>query len=172
MKKIFLIIFFSLIQINFVSAVSEISFIDMDKLLSTSKPGQSILKQLKEINNKNLKDFQNQETTLKESEKKLISQKNIISVEDFDAKLNKLRIEFSKYNKNKTKKLNELKQLRIDNTNKFLEQLNPILINYSKKNSISLILQKKNLIIGKSELDITDEVLKEVNRDMSEFKIK
>tara|TARA_B100000787_G_C16144593_1_gene273592 strand:+ start:168 stop:686 length:519 start_codon:yes stop_codon:yes gene_type:complete len=172
MKKIFLIIFFSLIQINFVSAVSEISFIDMDKLLSTSKPGQSILKQLKEINNQNLKDFQNQETTLKESEKKLISQKNIISVEDFDAKLNKLRIEFSKYNKNKTKKLNELKQLRIDNTNKFLEQLNPILINYSKKNSISLILQKKNLIIGKSELDITDEVLKEVNRDMSEFKIK
>ena len=172
MKKIFLIIFFSLIQINFVSAVSEISFIDMDKLLSTSKPGQSILKQLKKINNQNLKDFQNQETTLKESEKKLISQKNIISVEDFDAKLNKLRIEFSKYNKNKTKKLNELKQLRIDNTNKFLEQLNPILINYSKKNSISLILQKKNLIIGKSELDITDEVLKEVNRDMSEFKIK
>ena len=72
----------------------------------------------------------------------------------------------------KKKKVNDLKNLRINSTNKFLELLNPILVEYSKKKSISLILQKKSLIIGKSELDITDEVLKEVNINMDVFKIK
>ena len=50
--------------------------------------------------------------------------------------------------------------------------LNPILIEYSEKNSIPLILLKKNLIIGKAEFDITEEILIKVNSDMIEFKIK
>ena len=50
--------------------------------------------------------------------------------------------------------------------------LNPILIEYSEKNSIPLILHKKNLIIGKAEFDITEEILIKVNSDMIEFKIK
>ena len=33
----------------------KIAFIDMDKILSTSKPGSSILKQLTDLNNKNSK---------------------------------------------------------------------------------------------------------------------
>ena len=33
----------------------KIAFIDMDKIISTSKPGSSILKQLTNLNNKNLK---------------------------------------------------------------------------------------------------------------------
>ena len=33
----------------------KIAFIDIDKVISTSKPGSSILKQLTELNNKNFK---------------------------------------------------------------------------------------------------------------------
>ena len=172
MKKLFLIIIFLVIKISLVSANSNIFFIDIDKLLSTSIPGVSILKKLNEINDKNQKDFRKNEKILMEKEQKLISQKNIISTEDFKSKLDKLRLEFNKYNENKKKKTNDLKDLRINSTNKFLELLNPILIEYSKKKSISLILQKKSLIIGKSELDITEEVLKEVNINMDVFKIK
>ena len=172
MKKLFLITILLLIKISLVNANSNISFIDIDKLLSTSKPGVSILKKLNEINDKNLKDFKKNEKILMEKEQKLISQKNIISSEEFKSKLDKLRLEFNEYNENKKKKVNDLKNLRINSTNKFLELLNPILVEYSKKKSISLILQKKSLIIGKSELDITDEVLKEVNINMDVFKIK
>ena len=172
MKKLFLIIIFLVIKISLVSANSNIFFIDIDKLLSTSIPGVSILKKLNEINDKNQKDFRKNEKILMEKEQKLISQKNIISTEDYKSKLDKLRLEFNKYNENKKKKTNDLKDLRINSTNKFLELLNPILIEYSKKKSISLILQKKSLIIGKSELDITEEVLKEVNINMDVFKIK
>ena len=37
---------------------------------------------------------------------------------------------------------------------------------YDKDNNISLILQKKFLVIGKSELDITDKIMKIVNEEI------
>tara|TARA_B100000795_G_C22681518_1_gene391933 strand:+ start:232 stop:750 length:519 start_codon:yes stop_codon:yes gene_type:complete len=171
MRKLFLIITFLLIQINTANANSNISFIDMDKLLSTSKPGQSILKQLNDIRNKDTINFQKQEKILKENEKKLISQKNLVSAEDFESNLNKLRLEINQYNENKRKKIKELQNLKINSTNKFLKLINPILIEYSENNSIPLILQKKSIIAGKSELDITDEIIKKVNSDLKVFRI-
>ena len=47
-----------------------------------------------------------------------------------------------------------------------------LLIKYSDEKSISLILLKKNLIIGKTELDITDEIIKNINTEINDFKIK
>ena len=87
MKKLSLVFVFLLVQIIFVHANSNISFIDIDKILSDSKPGQSILKQLNVENNVILKDFEKEEKKLKDNEKKLISQKKLISTEDFDSKL-------------------------------------------------------------------------------------
>lgn len=35
---------------------------------------------------------------------------------------------------------------------------------YAEENSISFILQKKNIVIGKSDLDITDQILEIFNK--------
>ena len=56
--------------------------------------------------------------------------------------------------------------------NNFLKLINPILTKYSTENEISIILQKKNLIIGKTELDITDKIIIIINDEIKEFKIK
>ena len=53
-----------------------------------------------------------------------------------------------------------------------MKLINEILKEYSDKNSISLILQKKNLIIGKNDLDITDKIIKIVDIEITEFTIK
>tara|TARA_B110000211_G_scaffold225022_1_gene276738 strand:- start:108 stop:263 length:156 start_codon:yes stop_codon:yes gene_type:complete len=50
--------------------------------------------------------------------------------------------------------------------------INPILIKFSNEKKISILLQKKDLIIGKTELDITEEVIKIINTEVKEFKIK
>ena len=49
---------------------------------------------------------------------------------------------------------------------------NPIIIKFSQDKKLSIILQKKNLVIGIAELDITDEIIKIVNIEVKEFKIK
>ena len=171
--KFFLPLFlFSFIICSPAMADQKIVFVDMDRLVSVSKPGSSIFKQLKDINNKNLNFLQNEEKKFKEQEKKLIAQKNIITEDDFRNKVEKLKSEINDYNLDRKKMIEEFNKLKVENTNNLLKQINPILTKYSKENEISIILQKKDLIIGKTELDITDEIIKIINVEIKEFKIK
>ena len=55
---------------------------------------------------------------------------------------------------------------------KVLEVLTPILSNYAKTNSTSLILNKKDVLIGKSSLDITDIILKELDQKIKKIKLE
>ena len=171
--KFFLPLFlFSFIICSPAMTDQKIVFVDMDRLVSVSKPGSSIFKQLKDINNKNLNFLKNEEKKFKEQEKKLIAQKNIITEDDFTNKVEKLKSEINDYNLDRKKMIEEFNKLKVENTNNLLKQINPILTKYSKENEISIILQKKDLIIGKTELDITDEIIKIINVEIKEFKIK
>ena len=173
MKYFLLSIFsLSLLFANTVNSEQNIAFIDMDRVISKSNSGSSILNQLNDINNKNLIFLKKEEKKFKEKEAKLISQKNIISETDFKTKINSLKVEIDKYNQNRNKIITEFQKLKVDNTNKLLKLINPILIKFSNEKKISILLQKKDLIIGKTELDITDEVIKIINTEVKEFKIK
>ena len=96
MKKLLSSIFvFFLFYTNIVFSEQKIAFIDMDKVISTSKVGSSILKQLTELNKKNLKFLNEEEKKFKEKETKLITQKNIISEKDFKNKVQELKSEIN-----------------------------------------------------------------------------
>ena len=173
MKKLLssiLIIF--LFYTNIVFSEQKISFIDMDKVISTSKAGSSILKQLTDLNKKNLKFLNKEEKKFKEKETKLISQKNIITEADFQNKVDVLKSEIKNYNQNRNKIVADFNKLKLDNTNNLLKLINPILIKFSDDKDISIILQKKDVVVARSELDITDDVIKIVNAEVQEFKIK
>ena len=171
--KFFLSLFLFFFIINSpVISEQKILFVDMDRLVSVSKPGSSIFRQLKDINNKNLIFLKNEEKKFKEKEKKLIAQKNIITEADFKNKIDKLKFEINSYNQDRNKMIEEFNKLKVENTNNLLKQINPILTKYSTENEISIILQKKDLIIGKTELDITDEIITIINDEIKEFKIK
>jgi len=172
MKKVVIIFFIYFFQINFVIANTSIAFIDMDKVISLSKPGSSIMSQLNSLSSQNSKKFKSEAKKIKEQETKLISQKNILSEVDFQSNINKLKLEIKNYNDNRDKINNDFNKLRIDSTNKLLKLINPILVSYSNDKSISLILKKRDLVIGKTELDITDEIILIINKDINQFKIQ
>jgi Skp family chaperone for outer membrane proteins len=157
---------------NQVFSEQKIAFIDMDIVISTSKSGSSILKQLTDLNDKNLKFLKDEEKKFQDKETKLISQKNIISEADFQKKIDELKIEIKNYNQNRNKMLSDFNKLKINNTNNLLKLINPILVKFSNDKEIAIILQKKNLVVAKTQLDITDEVIEIVNSKVKEFKIK
>ena len=173
MKIFFLFSFFIFaISLNSVNAEQKIVFVDMDRVVSTSSSGLSIINQLKDLSDKNLTLLNKQKKSFKEKEKKLFSQKNIISETEFANEANQLKKKINELNQNRNKIITDFNKLKIESTNKLLKMINPILIKFSEDNSISFILQKKDLVIGKSELDITDEILKIVNKEVKTFKIK
>ena len=172
MRFFFLLFLFFSIFSSPVISEQKIVFVDMDRLISVSKPGSSIFNQLKDINSKNLNFLKKEEKKFKEKEKKLIAQKNIISESDFKNKIDELKSEIDNYNQNRNEMIKKFNKLKVENTNNILKLITPILAKYSTENEISIILQKKDLIIGKTELDITDEVITIINNEIKEFKIK
>ena len=52
-----------------------------------------------------------------------------------------------------------------------LKSLDPIIANYFEKNQILLILYKRNIAIGSSELDITDAIIDQLNIKLPSIKL-
>ena len=50
-----------------------------------------------------------------------------------------------------------------------VQQLNSILSSYTVENSIDLIIKKKDIIIGKSSLDITEDIMKIFNNKVKQL---
>ena len=144
----------------------------MDKVMSTSKPGISILKQLTDLKNKNSKFLIEEEKKFKQKETKLISQKNILSEADFKKKIDELKIEIKNYNQIRNKMIEDFNKLKINSTNNLLKLINPILIKFSDDKEIFIILQKKYLVVAKTELDITEEIIMIINKEVKKFKIE
>ena len=85
------------------------------------------------------------ENEIKSDEGQLLNQQNILKKEDFDKKISELRNKFKSYQENKKLKNTELNKLRNHVGNKILKIINEILTEYSKNNSISLVVEKKNV---------------------------
>ena len=172
MKILSLLFIFYTLQINVLFANQNIVFIDMNRIINETKAGSSILKQLNDVNNKILKKLSADEENLKKKEIKLISQKNILSPSDFEVNFNKLKTEINEYNQNKNKIINNFSKKKTINTNEFFLAINKIIAEYSDIKDISIILQKKYLVLGKSELDLSDEIIVIIDKNIKEFKIK
>ena len=169
-KKFFLTIFFVLITINAYS-LEKIIIVDVDYLLNKSKAGTNIQEQLKKKNDNRIKKLKSKDKEFKDKESKLIAQKNILSKEDFKNKADALKKEIINFNSNNKKELDLTQKKRNEAVSKLLVEINKLLIDYSKKNEISMILDKKNVIISKNENDITEEILGLLNNKVSKIKV-
>ena len=155
-----------------VIADNKITYINMNILMNKSIAGKSIVDQLEKLHKNNVNNFKSAEENLKKEEQLILSQKNILNKDEFESKIKSLRSDAKKYRADRRKKIDDLNSKRIAATSKLLKEINPILKDYSAKNSISMIFQKKNIIIGKVELDITNDILKIVNKEIKKINIK
>ena len=164
MKKIFiLIIIFNLFSSNL---RAEIAYIDISFILNNSNVGKSLNIHINKIKNVNYTKYKDIEDDLIKKEKTLIAQQNIIDKDDFENKLKLLAEEIKKYRGDKKKSEDILNKIKIDNTKKILNVLNPIITKYVESNSISIVIPKKNIIVGKKKLDITNQIIKLLNDDI------
>tara|TARA_B100001063_G_scaffold126290_1_gene117996 strand:+ start:167 stop:697 length:531 start_codon:yes stop_codon:yes gene_type:complete len=173
LKKIYkylsLLIFFMITTKSY--GEIKIAYFDLNYIMAKSKAGISISKQLSDIKKKNITKLNKMEKDLNSKDKKLIAQKNILSKEDFTQQVKDLRKEAQEYE-------NLRRNLIKDSNNKFIKaqgdlvkKLNPILAKYSEDNKITLILQKKMIVIGKTELDITKDILELTNKEINSIKL-
>ena len=170
MKKVNLIIFF-LALYSFSYAEEKVVYLDVNYLLTESKVGIYVNSNLKKISDENNKVFKNFEAELKSDEEKLLTQQNILKKDDYEKKISELRNKFKLYQEKKNSKNKELNSIRNKAGNKILKSINEIMTEYSKKNSISLVITKQSIIIGKTELDVTNDILNLLNKKVTKLEL-
>ena len=168
MKKIFLYLFFFAILVP-TTVYSKIVYIDINKILNDSDAGKNALLELeKNIKLQNSK-FSSKEKELLEEEKKIINQKNILSEKDFSDKLNNFNKKVNDYKLYKNEEIKKINEKKNFLRNKFLEILNPILAEYATTNDIDIIIRKEQIIVGKTELDVSNTILNIVNKKIKKI---
>ena len=167
MKKILFIFFISIfffLKSNQVNANNNTAFIDLDIVLKKTIIGKLLLNDLDVINNKNIEELKNKEKELKNDEEEIKKKQNVISQEQFDLEVKNLQDKVSKYRVLKNEMVKSLDEKKKEKLSDFFKKINPIIQNYMDANSVDILLERKNVFIGKNKSDITDIIVKEIDK--------
>ena len=159
-----LLIYFLLFGIG--HSADKIAFVDIDFIINSSEIGKKLNQNFNEKIKKEDNRLKQKEKELKSKEDKILNQKNVLSEDELNKLLADFRKEISNFKQERISINNKFRDQKLKETNSLVSNLNNILANYAEKNSISLIIQKKNIVIGKSELDITKDVLDIFNSEV------
>ncbi len=170
MKK-FIFIFIFFLSISFNSYAASPYFLDFKYVLNNSAAGKKAQTFLKSKLDKGIKSIQEKEKNLLSEEKKLIEQKKILSSEDYKNKVNELRSKVSSLQKERNSLLNSVAKQRAKAKNELLKTLNPIIKEYMKENNIRMVLHKKSLLLADENLEITDQIIKRLDKKLKSIKL-
>ena len=161
--KFFVITFFLIIS-TYTYAEQKIVVLDMKYVLNSSKAGKDGQEFLKKTFNDNAKKFSDLEKALKKEENDLLAKKNILSKEEYTKKSDDLRKKVIDYQSQRRSSLDKLAAQRSKARKDLLEQVEPIIDAYINENGISLVIDKKNMIGGSKEYDITKTIVEKLNK--------
>tara|TARA_A100001388_G_C28758312_1_gene496244 strand:- start:321 stop:845 length:525 start_codon:yes stop_codon:yes gene_type:complete len=151
-------------------AEDKILFIDIEYVYINSVAGKKVSEFIVKERKKIDKDFSNYKKEIDEEKTKLMNQKNILSKEEFQKNTLSLQNKVNDLNKELTKKNNELIKYQNSAKIEFSQKLRSIVASYAKENSISMIIKKNNILIGKNELDATKDILVLVDKEIKSLK--
>tara|TARA_Y100000816_G_C25891743_1_gene465201 strand:- start:3 stop:527 length:525 start_codon:yes stop_codon:yes gene_type:complete len=150
---------------------NQIVYINMEKLFNESIVGISFNEEISKLSKSNQEKIKNLEEEIKTEDNNINSKRNILSEEELKNKISDLNEKIKRYQAILKKNQDDINKKKIDGSNIILNNLKPILSEYSKKNSISMVLQKQNVVIGKKELDITEDIIKILNEKIKKIDI-
>ncbi len=164
-KKYSLFIFFFIfLTFSKVWSNENIAFLDVNYIVNKSNPAISIINKIEKLREQETKKLKKIENQLKEKNDEIIKSKNLLSDKELNDKITSLRKEAKNFEQTKIKTINEINQKKKAELNKFLKLIKPVIEEYMKNNSISMIIDKKNLFMAESKNDITKDVLELVNK--------
>ena len=168
MKKIFINFFFLIFFFNFNTSYSseKIAFIDLDFVLKNSNIGKSILENIEKLNNKNINQLKKKENELKKNEEEILPKKNILSDEEYKKEVDLLKDKIKKYKLLKDEMVSNFQNKKQISLKNFFNQITPIIQNYMDENSINILLDRKNVFIGKTDSDITNSIIEKINNEL------
>jgi outer membrane protein len=164
MKKFIIYLFFSFFIFFNAFGNEKVAYIDIDRILNESLLGKSFIDELKKISLENNKKIQSQKEEILKQETEIKKLKNVISDKDFQIKVNTLKNNVNNFNANKKNFEQNFNKKRQEMFANLMKKISPIVETYMSQNSISIVMDKKNVFIAKSNYDITKNIIDLINK--------
>ena len=158
-KKFFIFSIIFLCFITFSYSQDQIVYLDLDKVVSNTKAGKSILINLEKSKKNALLNFEKKEADLKKIEEEIKSQKNILSENEYKKKLFEFRKKVNNFRQNRQKLINDFNQKKKIEFEKFFKKITPIIENYVSEKNIDILLDRKNIFVASKKKNITQEII-------------
>ena len=169
--KFFVVTFFLIISTH-AFAEQKIVVLDMKFVLNNSKAGKGAQDFLKKTFNDNAKKFSDLEKALKKEESDLLSKKTILSKEEYEKKSNTLRKKVIDYQSQRRSSIDKIATQRAKSRETLIKKIKPIVDAYINENNISIVMDKKNMIGGLTEYDITKIIIEKLDKELPSLKLQ
>ena len=153
------------------SAEEKIAFLDLKFVLNNSKAGEGAQNYLQKMFKDSQDKFSKTENELKKEEQDLLAKRKIMKQEDYKKKVDELRKKVITHQSQRRKVLEKISKQRADAKKQLLSELDPILKSYIEENGITIVLNKDNVVMGKNELNITEVIVKKLNKEFPSLKL-
>ncbi len=162
MYKIFICVII-IYGLNFSNLFAKIVYLDVQFVIDNSEIGKFYKDKLKVKTEKDKLNLIVQEKKIKNADQLIKNQKNILKENEINKKIEELNKLVLKYTNERKKYNDDVSEQKKNYTLKILDVLNPLITSYVKKNNINLVLEKKNVLIGIKDLDISKNILLKLN---------
>ena len=168
----FFVVTFLLLVCTYATAEQKVVYLDMKYILNNSKAGKGAQDFLQKTFKENQKKFSDMENEFKREEAALLSQKNDLSNEEYQKRSDELRKKVFEYQSERRTSLEKITRQRAEARQKLMEKMDPIVNTYMKENEVSLVIDKKNVLAGRFDLDITKIVVEKLNKELPSLNLK
>ena len=169
--KLFVVTLFSVFSTH-AFAEQKIVVLDMKYVLNNSKAGKGAQDFLKKTFNDNAKKYTDMEKALKKEETDLLAKRTILGKEEYTKKSDALRKKVIDYQSERRSSLDKIATQRTKARETLMKKIEPIVDSYIKENDISIVIDKKNMIGGLSEYDITNIIVKKLDKELPSLKLQ
>ena len=159
----FSLIFFLFLFSSNLKAQNQITFINLEYILNNTISGKKIINEIDNLKKKNELKFSELENEIKLKEQNLINKRNILSDNELEKNYIELKKEIDQFNLNKQNFIVNFEKIKKNKLDQYFVKISPLIEAYIIENSISLVLNQKDVFIGNKKNDITKDVVELIN---------
>ena len=150
---------------------TSIGVIDINKILAEANAAVEAAEEIEKIAIEIENEIKASDEEIIKEQNLLIESQSIMAPEAFEAKRIEYESKIQTYNSERQSKLMKIDELIAISRNDILNAIKPILEEISNEKGITIILEKTSIMLNAEKMDITNEVLKKLNKSLPNIKV-
>ena len=173
-RKILPLIFLMFLSFNSLAdnyPNTSVGVLDLNRVLLDAKAAKGATEKIDKIAKEIENELINSDEKMIKEQNKLVEAQSIMAPEAFELKRKEYEEKVQNYNIERQNKLISIEKLVEGSRNEILDNLKPILEEISETKGITIILEKGTVLLNAETMDITDEVIKALNKELPKIEV-